>query len=202
MADIDRLLVHSVNVIRHSETILDAVSLPVSSTLNQTFSNQSVVFEFAVSAGLTGSFDVVGSNANGAVSERVSFDGSIINKKDTANFYDGITSITSAGGSAVTVTVRAVTRMGQPVSVNSTAFSALACRLDKARLGAIKTTTGLGLTIQDKVTLFTTQGIGTIKRKDEIVEISSGDRYNVIDVDDIFDYDDYHHTESLLGIIS
>lgn len=194
----DQFLTHSVNIIRLNSSIAENASLPLSTTINATYEDEAVVKIKVLPAGTTSSFLISGSYGGAGQTESITFDGSVINTRISNKSWDGITSITSTGGNSSTVTINILTAGGQPMDTKSTVYSAAKCRLSHNFSGRL--VLNFSAQSEDKSQMFTILGINTIKVNDEVVDLDSGKVYTVVDVDEIYDYTDYHHTQSVVRL--
>lgn len=196
---IDDFLIDRITLKRVSDTLLNSVSLPASTTINQTFSTQPVVLEFLVPSGTTSSYLITGVKNNAGIQETVVF--TTDNSRAVTNsYFDGITSISSTGGNSSNVSVFLRGQSGQPVFNESIILTDYPARISKSRQGNIVIRREQ-LVAQDDHVLFIAYGPNKIKPKDKIVHDNTGDVYLVADVDDIKDSFDYSHSELVINII-
>ena len=196
---IEDLLVDRITLKRVSDTLLSGLTLPFSSSINQTFTSQPVVLEFVVPDGTTSSYSITGVKNNASVSETVVFNASN-SRTVTINNFDGVTTISSSGGNSSTASVFLRSQSGQPVFTETSLLTDYPARFSKSRQGNLAIRREQ-LVAQDDHILFIIYGPNKIKPKDKIIHDSTGDIYLVADVDDIRDSSEYNHSELVVNII-
>ena len=195
---IEDLLLHRITLYRESDDLFEG-ALPINASLNQTFSSQPVTLEISIPLGNTTSLLITGLKNGIGKQETVVFDGTLPIKV-TSNAFDGITSVQSFGGNATSVIIRLRSQFGQPVFTETALVTNYPARISKDRQGAL-TIRREQLTTQDTHVIYMVYGPNKIKPKDELVHIENNDRYKITDVDDIYDGEGYHHTESTIALI-
>lgn len=196
---IDELLIDRVTIKRVSDILFSGLTLPFTSTINKTYTTQPVILELVVPTGTTSTYTITGVKGNAGVSETVVFNANN-SRIVTVHAFDGITTISSSGGSSSTLSVYLRSQSGQPVFEESTLITNYPARFSKNRQGNLVIRREQ-LTVQDEHVVFINYGPNKIKPKDKITDDSTGDIFMIVDVDDINDSNGYHHTEIIVDII-
>jgi len=188
---------HTVNVTRNTDVILASTPLSVNAVLTNTFSEQDVVIEAALTTGTTATVLIKGSLNGSGVTGTLSFTAASPATLITNQHFDSVTGVSSTLGATGSVTVKSVSRMGQKVFSESSIYTSLAVRLDKGSVGSLDLAS-MGSVISDKVVCFTTAAEATILVGDTITDTSTSNTFQVEDVNVYYDDLTYRYTELVL----
>jgi len=194
----EELLIDNIKLERLGDTLLAATALPVSETPAQTFPDQAATFELTVTAGSTATVTLTGIQGGATKTEIITFDGVGPDTRVSINYFDGLSTVSTSGGSAATLSIESRTRSGQPLLTLSTILTTSKARFSSVKKSRLEINNDL-VGDADTKALFSLAGTGIISYKDIVTDLATLEKFTVTDVNDVSDSFGYHHTECLLG---